>query len=273
MVVYDGDMQKWVWRYFLVIILSAWITFTLLMIQSGTAITTTASEAAANVPLYQAPPPTTLRLSGTTSDLTIPSFRFLATGNIWSYVSKQRSIDPDFTPPLTDELATSFATWVKDKRLQPRAAPATKALLAAAASANQPLLLTSAYRSGADQAKLIGELAKLNGQAYANDFVAKPGQSEHQLGLAIDLTSHSEACRTSFDNCKLSDAAAAWLAANAHTYGFILRYPPGKEAVTGVPHESWHFRYVGTELAKVLHSSGLTFDEAYQQLNLARTRK
>ena len=107
MVVYDGDMQKWVWRYFLVIILSAWITFTLLMIQSGTAITTTASEAAANVPLYQAPPPTTLRLSGTTSDLTIPSFRFLATGNIWSYVSKQRSIDPDFTPPLTDELATS----------------------------------------------------------------------------------------------------------------------------------------------------------------------
>lgn len=266
-------MKKWVWRYFLVMILSAWVTFTLLMIQSGTAITTTASEAAANVPLYQAPPPTTLRLSGAKSDLIVPSFHRLNAGNLWSYVSKQRSIDPDFTPPLTDELASSFGTWVKDKRLQPRIVPDTKALLAAAASAKHPLLITSAYRSGADQTKLISELAKLNGKTYANDFVAKPGQSEHQLGLAIDVTSRSDACRTSFDNCKLSDAAATWLAANAHTYGFILRYPPGKEAITGVPHESWHFRYVGKDLAKVLHNSGLTLDEAYQQLSLARTQK
>ena len=105
---------------------------------------------------------------------------------------------------------------------------------------------------------------KTYGQAAADTFSAKPGHSEHQTGLAVDLTTADQYCR--LERCFGDTAAGKWLAANTPAYGFILRYPDGKEAATGYTYEPWHFRYVGPEFAKALVESGLTLDEASEHL-------
>ena len=131
-------------------------------------------------------------------------------------------------------------------------------------------MITSAYRSYADQEKTRKELARTNGQLYADEFVAEPGKSEHQLGLAVDFSSYTEPCMEKFTACRLDKASAEWLAAHAHEYGFILRYPEGKQAITGVAPESWHFRYVGKDLASFMHRNKLTLEEVMTQLKKAR---
>ncbi|MBE5966622.1 MAG: D-alanyl-D-alanine carboxypeptidase family protein [Lachnospiraceae bacterium] len=82
---------------------------------------------------------------------------------------------------------------------------------------------------------------------------ARPGYSEHQTGLAVDINDLEETFALT--------PAGIWLAANSHYFGYILRYPKGKEAVTGYSYEPWHFRYIGRECAEAVHASGLTFDE------------
>ncbi|HHV10648.1 MAG TPA: M15 family metallopeptidase [Clostridiales bacterium] len=84
---------------------------------------------------------------------------------------------------------------------------------------------------------------------------ARPGHSEHQTGLAVDINDLEE---TFADT-----PAGRWLACNAHYFGFILRYPKGKEAITGYSYEPWHFRYVGRYLAEKIYRSGMTYDEYY----------
>ena len=74
------------------------------------------------------------------------------------------------------------------------------------------------------------------------------------------------------DDCFERTAAGKWLAAHAHEYGFILRYPKGKESITGYQYEPWHFRYVGRELAGALHQSGLTMEEAWSYIEEAMTK-
>lgn len=85
---------------------------------------------------------------------------------------------------------------------------------------------------------------------------ARPGHSEHQTGLAVDINETEQ----SFENTP----AGIWLAENSYRYGFILRYPKGKECVTGYDYEPWHFRYLGNELAEKVYRSGLTYDEYYE---------
>lgn len=113
------------------------------------------------------------------------------------------------------------------------------------------------YRSYATQSSLYNNYVKRDGQAAADRYSARPGYSEHQTGLAFDII---KAGMTS-DPATLS--SWAWLAENAHNYGFILRYPEGKESVTGYQSEPWHYRYVGVELAGIIHSSGLTLEEYF----------
>ena len=93
---------------------------------------------------------------------------------------------------------------------------------------------------------------------YDDDYAAKAGYSEHQTGLAIDVITPDSDGET-FDTTK----EFAWLQNNAHKYGFILRYPKDKKYITGYEYESWHYRYLGTDLAKKVYESGLTYDEYY----------
>lgn len=110
------------------------------------------------------------------------------------------------------------------------------------------IYISSGYRSYARQKTLYNNYVARDGKAAADTYSARPGHSEHQTGLAFDVNTISSA----FHNTK----EAKWLANNCYKYGFILRYPKGKEKETGYIYESWHFRYVGEELATKLYNNG-----------------
>ncbi|MBF0579988.1 M15 family metallopeptidase [Erysipelotrichaceae bacterium RD49] len=112
---------------------------------------------------------------------------------------------------------------------------------------------TSNYRSYETQTALYNRYIAANGQATADTFSARPGFSEHQTGLAFDLKDSSGQLLT-------SPTEAKWLLDNAAKYGFIVRYPQGKEAITGYQAEPWHLRYLG-DMAQEVSDSGLTLEE------------
>jgi len=149
-------------------------------------------------------------------------------------------------------------------RLTQEAADALRLLMAAAAEDGiQGLRLISAYRSYHTQAGLyanrVAALRSTHGdraEEAAARVVARPGTSEHQTGLSADIST-SWSLHTSFG----STPAGIWLAQNAWRYGYILRYPQGKTAVTGVMYEPWHFRYVGTDHAAAMFELGITLEE------------
>lgn len=130
---------------------------------------------------------------------------------------------------------------------------------AAQTEANIYLMVNSSYRKYSEQERVYNNYKTSHGEAYADSIAARPGFSEHQTGLALDIFSLSSSAQATF---KDSDAYK-WLKDNSYKYGFILRYPDGKENITGYKFESWHYRYVGKDLAKKIYESGLTFDEYY----------
>lgn len=119
------------------------------------------------------------------------------------------------------------------------------------------IYIASGFRSYRTQNRLYNNYVARDGKAKADTYSARPGHSEHQSGLAFDICSHDldgqNACiNSNFDNTD----QAKWLAQNAYKYGFILRYPKGKTNETGYKYESWHFRYVGTDLSTKLYNNG-----------------
>ena len=113
----------------------------------------------------------------------------------------------------------------------------------------------SGFRSYATQAQLYQSYVNQEGQAAADRYSARPGYSEHQTGLAFDVIGT--------DGQLVEDSSAAqWLLEHAPDYGFVVRYPRGKESITGYMHEEWHLRYIGKE-AKDIAASGLTLEEYY----------
>ena len=113
----------------------------------------------------------------------------------------------------------------------------------------------SGYRSYNTQKNLYNNYVNRDGKKKADTYSARAGTSEHQTGLASDINSVS----SSFENTN----AFKWLIKNAYKYGFILRYPKGKEFITGYMYEPWHFRYVGEEVAKVIYEKDITYEEYY----------
>ena len=126
----------------------------------------------------------------------------------------------------------------------------------AKAYAQLELKSVSDFRSYETQEQLYKNYCNRDGQAAADTYSARPGHSEHQTGLAIDIN----CAGSGFDNTP----EAKWLAENCWKYGFILRYPKGKENITGYQYESWHIRYVGKDWAKKITDSGLTMEEYFQ---------
>ena len=116
--------------------------------------------------------------------------------------------------------------------------------------------ITSAYRSYNEQKELYNTYLKLYGKSYVDRYVALPGYSEHQTGLAIDLESLE--CDI-FGNSK----EYLWIKENAYNYGFIIRYQKGKEKITGYGAEEWHIRYVGEKAAEYIYKNNITFEEYY----------
>lgn len=120
------------------------------------------------------------------------------------------------------------------------------------------LIITSGYRNYNVQKGLYEEYQEIYGEKEADRVAAKPGYSEHQTGLALDIVTY-DVIMEEFEQTE----EFKWMQENAHKYGFILRYPKGKESITGYDYESWHYRYVGIETATKIHELDITFDEYY----------
>lgn len=170
--------------------------------------------------------------------------------SIWVVVNQVRALNPeDYVPDDLVEVPVAH-TWVPEMRQE--ASDAAVAMFeAAAAEADFYLASNSAYRSYDTQVELYGD--------GSDPTTAPPGHSEHQTGLAMDIGTEG-GC--SFE-CMDDSAEGEWIRANGYRFGFILRYPADKVEITGYPHESWHFRYVGVELATEMHDRGVTTLEEF----------
>lgn len=138
-------------------------------------------------------------------------------------------------------------------KILPEAQSAFEEMQAAAKKDGITLTIVSGFRSYSYQGTLYNNYVARDGKADADTYSARPGYSEHQTGLAMDLNNASRY----FNGSK----EAKWIAANCWKYGFIIRYPEGKQDITGYMYESWHVRYLGKELAKEVYDSGLTLEE------------
>ncbi len=121
------------------------------------------------------------------------------------------------------------------------------------------LKVTTGYRSYNFQSTLYNNYVKRDGIKDADTYSARPGYSEHQLGYSADITNKDLVSFREFENTKEYE----WLLKNAYKYGFIMRYPKNKEYITGYMFESWHFRYVGLDIAKYIYENDITYEEYY----------
>ncbi len=137
--------------------------------------------------------------------------------------------------------------------VNPAAQSAFNTMQSAAAREGINLYIVSGFRSYSTQRDIYNNYVARDGKAAADRYSARPGHSEHQTGLAFDVNSLSQ----SFENTP----EGKWLAANCHKYGFIIRFPKGKESITGYMYEPWHIRYLGTSTATSVYNSGLTLEE------------
>lgn len=169
-------------------------------------------------------------------------------------VNKYYQLEEDFEPNNLTAIDSKYARN-NSQLLQKEATEAFNQMCSDAKLENISLYSGSAYRSYEYQSTLYNNYIKKDGLTAAETYSARPGYSEHQLGLAVDIMNGNWSY-VSKDNIEYS-----WLQANSYKYGFILRYPENKEYITGYMFEPWHYRYLGKELATKVYNSGLTYDE------------
>ena len=171
-------------------------------------------------------------------------------------VNKHRQLSSSYVP---DDLVTIDEEYVKadgEIEIERNVAKAFYDMAEAASNDGMELMVSSGYRSYEDQEEIVNTYLELYGQNYVDNYVAKPGFSEHQTAMSLDVASKS------VDTFVNSDEYV-WMMDNAYKYGFILRYPRSKEDITGYKCEAWHYRYVGKEIAEYIHDNNITYDEYY----------
>lgn len=189
--------------------------------------------------------------------------------SLWALVNKESSLPVEYVPsPISiPNVPTRTDKSIDERSVRSDIQQPLIDLFNAAESYGYQLLIGSGYRSANLQSIYFYSLARSIGEQAANQSIARPGQSEHQTGLAVDITTVSRQCY--LEICFEDTSDGQWLANNAHKYGFILRYKKGKESITGYMYEPWHFRYVGIDLATALFESDLTLEEAWPYLEEA----
>ena len=183
-------------------------------------------------------------------------------------VNKENLLPSDYYPKdlvITDQNENNFHEF-QDSRLKPMVSkaiwPYAEKMFENAKEVGFILAVDSGYRSYNYQQKVLDKLVAEQGDV-AYQKVALPGASEHQTGFAFDYGYYRDGKFYSSDYVREEDPEAIWMKENSYKYGFILRYPKGKEEITGFQFEPWHFRFVGLELAKELFDEGITLDEYY----------
>ncbi len=177
-------------------------------------------------------------------------------------VNKQISINKEYKSELTIPNVKFVSPGnIEKNHMEVCAANALEKMFNSAKSDNINLVAISGYRSYERQEVIYNNNVKEYGIEYANIVSAKPGTSEHQTGLAMDISCESIDYQLieKFENTK----EGKWLQDNCYKYGFIIRYPKGKEQITGYIYEPWHVRYVGEDMAKHLYENNLTLEEYF----------
>ncbi len=176
-------------------------------------------------------------------------------------VNKHFKLPEEYKP---DDLVYPDVPFIFEEKIEKRmmrkpAAEALKQMFDAAKEDGVYLAGASAYRSHATQKALFDRYVKQDGLEKARTYSALPGTSEHETGLAIDVSGSDGKCAAS--DCFAGSKEALWMAEHAPEYGFIIRYPEGKESITGYQYEPWHLRYVGVETAKAIADKQETLEE------------
>lgn len=161
-----------------------------------------------------------------------------------------------------------LTTLSNGEQVDSRIYPDLQAMFDDARAAGLSLFVRAGYRTEEDQRRLLEEkIAAYEDEGYdtaraeelARDWVALPGTSEHQLGLAVDVNADND--------YSTDEEVYGWLKEHSWRYGFVLRYPPDKTEITGISNEPWHFRYVGKDAAAEMHASGLCLEEYIETLD------
>ena len=185
-------------------------------------------------------------------------------------VNKQNPVGDSYAPAEMGVIPSDITLYGKEISMEKYAALAAEALVRELhAVGYTDIVITSGYRSYTYQQSLFNtymnqEKAKhptwsqAQCEAEVLTYSARPGQSEHQTGLCMDLISTKNVV---LDESFAANPAYAWLTENAHKFGFILRYPKDKEDVTGYSYEPWHYRFVGVTAAGSIHGAGITLEE------------
>ena len=168
--------------------------------------------------------------------------------------NKYNKLDETFEPNNITQIKSSCS--VGEEYLSKEAQVAFEDMCDAALNDDMHILANSAYRSYQNQQEVYDTYFNLYGQNYVDNYVALPGYSEHQTGLALDVKARDY-------NTFRNSPEYEWMLENSYKYGFILRYPADKQDITGYKNEAWHFRYVGKEIAKYIYENDITYDEYY----------
>ncbi len=185
--------------------------------------------------------------------------------SIYALINKFNSLSSSYVPSdlVYPDVPFSFSGNDQKRQMRKQAAQALERLFEAAKKDNIELAAVSGYRSFARQQTIYAGNVKRMGETEANKVSAKPGQSEHQSGLAMDVSSQSAGYNLVDSFGETNEGK--WLSKNAHLYGFTIRYKKDKTDITKYSYEPWHIRYLGKELAGYLYENNLTLEEFYQE--------
>ena len=175
-------------------------------------------------------------------------------------VNKNNRLSKDYIP--NDLVLMDLAYSKENKYLRSPAYEAFKKLSDDAYKLGFQITIASAYRDYYYQDNLYNYYVKEKGKEDADKCSARPGHSEHQTGLAIDVMGSNNDYNLFADTKEFN-----WMINNSYKYGFILRYPKGKENITGFKYEPWHYRYVGKDIAKYIYENNITLEEYKKRTN------
>lgn len=172
-------------------------------------------------------------------------------------INKYYKVNEDYEPQDITNISLQYA--YANNKLSKVANEAFISMWNEAKEQDLKLIVNTSYRTYQNQEKMYENTKAASGSRVADNTVARPGHSDHQSGLSIDVFEINSQSMSTFKD----SPAYAWLKENAYKYGFIERYPEGKEYITGFTYEPWHWRYVGVEAAKRIQEENITFDEYY----------
>lgn len=166
---------------------------------------------------------------------------------------------------LPEDYSVELTELSNGQKVDSRIYPYLQEMFDAAREEGVYPVVREGYRTAEEQQEILEDriqtyinqgYSRSRAERTAKEWVALPGTSEHQLGIAVDINADKSMCS--------NEEVYAWLAENAYKYGFILRYPPEKQEITGTSYEPWHYRYVGVEVAREIYEQGICLEEYFE---------